>query len=145
MKIYSYVGSAHEQKEQKKEECRFVRIYKKILDNKPLTLSLLSICVLVIGLIFLPFMKKEYEETLQLIEEQDILIEYAHQDFYSDEYKVVEKPEYMIELFPYGETDNQEYQVEDGRLIKTTWYKIKKGKKIVSHEEYYLLDSDSRQ
>ena len=140
MKIYSFIGSAHEQKEQKKEESRFVRIYKKILDNKPLTLGLLSACVLILYIIFLPFMIREYKETNQLIEEQNVLIEYAYQDFYSDEYRVIEQPEYMIELFPYGETDNQEYQVEDGRLIKTTWYEIKKGKKIVDHEEYYLLD-----
>ena len=85
-------------------------------------------------------MVREYKETNQLIENQNILIEYAYQDFYSDEYRVIEQPEYMVELFPYGETDNQEYQVEDGRLIKTTWYKIKKDKKMVAHEEYYLLD-----
>ena len=142
MQIYSFIGSgsAHEQKEQKKEKSKFVRICKKILDNKPLTIGLLSTYLLIMVIILLPFIKREYKETLQLIEDQNILIEYAYQDFYSDEYKVVEKPEYMIELFPYGETDNQEYQVEDGRLIKTTWYKQKKDKKIVAHEEYYLLD-----
>ena len=140
MQIYSFIGSAQQQKEHKKEESRFVRICKKIRNNKPLMIGLLSTYVLITVLIFLPFMKKEYNATLQLIEEQDVLIEYAYQDFYSDEYKVVERPEYMIELFPYGETDNQEYQVEDGRLIKTTWYKIKKDKKMVAHEEYYLLD-----
>ena len=140
MQIYSFIGSAHEQKEQKKEESKFVRICNKVLDNKPLTLGLLSIFILVLYLIFLPRMVREYKETLQLIEDQNILIDYTHQDFYSDEYKVVERPDYMIELFPYGETDNSEYQVEDGRIIKTTWYKMKKGKKIVAHEEYYLLD-----
>ena len=140
MQIYSFIGSAHEQKEQKKEESKFVRICNKVLDNKPLTLGLLSTYVLILYIIFLPFMIREYKETNQLIEEQDVLIEYAYQDFYSDEYRVIEKPDYMIELFPYGETDNNEYQVEDGRLIKTTWYKVKKDKKIVDHEEYYLLD-----
>ena len=140
MQIYSFIGSAHEQKEQKKEESKFVRICKKILDNKPLTIGLLSTYLLIMVIILLPFIKREYKETLQLIEDQNILIEYAYQDFYSDEYRVIEQPEYMVELFPYGETDNQEYQVEDGRLIKTTWYKIKKDKKMVAHEEYYLLD-----
>ena len=140
MQIYSFIGSAHEQKEQKKEESKFVRICKKILDNKPLTIGLLSTYLLIMVIILLPFIKREYKETLQLIEDQNILIDYTHQDFYSDEYKVVERPDYMIELFPYGETDNSEYQVEDGRIIKTTWYKMKKGKKIVAHEEYYLLD-----
>ena len=141
MEIYTFIGSAHEQKEQKKEkENKFIRICKKIWNNRPLTIGLLSTYVLITVLIFLPFMKKEYNATLQLIEEQNGLIDCAHQDFYSDEYKVVERPDYMIELFPYGETDNSEYQVEDGRLIKTTWYKVKKDKKIVAHEEYYLLD-----
>ena len=140
MQIYSFNGSAHEQKEQKKEESRFSRICNKVLDNEPLTLGLLSIFILVMYLIFLPRMVREYKETNQLIENQNILIEYAYQDFYSDEYRVIEQPEYMVELFPYGETDNQEYQVEDGRIIKTTWYKIKKDKKMVAHEEYYLLD-----
>ena len=140
MEIYSFIGSAHEQKEQKKEENRFLQFCKKIWNNRPLTIGLLSTYVLIMVLIFLPFMKKEYKSALQLIEEQNILIDCAHQDFYSDEYQVIERPDYMIELFPYGETDNSEYQVEDGRLIKTTWYKIKKGKKMVAHEEYYLLD-----
>lgn len=140
MEIYSYVGSAHEQKEQKKEENKFIRICKKAWNNKPLTVGLFSTYVLIMVLIFLPFMKKEYNATLQLVEEQKILSEYAYQDFYSDEYKVIENPDYMIELFPYGETDNQEYQVENGRIIKTTWYKMKKDKKMVAHEEYYLLD-----
>ena len=140
MEIYSFIGSAHEQKEQKKEESRFVRIYKKILDNKLLTIGLLSTYLLIIVLILLPFMRREYKETLLLIEDQNTLIECAYQNFHSDEYKVIEQPEYMIELFPYGETDNNEYQVENGRIIKTTWYKIRKGKKIVDHEEYYLLD-----
>ena len=139
MEIYSFIGSAHEQKEQK-EENRFLQFCKKIWNNRPLTIGLLSTYVLIMVLIFLPFMKKEYKSALQLIEEQNILIDCAHQDFYSDEYKVVERPDYMIELFPYGETDNSEYQVENGRIIKTTWYKIKKGKKMVAHEEYYLLD-----
>ena len=140
MEIYSFIGSAHEQKEQKKEECGFVRICKKIWNNKPLIIGLLSTYVLVVVLTLLPFMRREYNKTLQLIEEQNILIEYAYQDFYSDEYRVIEQPDYMIELFPYGETDNQEYQVENGRLLKTTWYKIKKDRKSVAHEEYYLLD-----
>ena len=140
MEIYSFIGSAHEQKEQKKEENRFLQFCKKIWNNRPLTIGLLSTYVLITVLIFLPFMKKEYNATLRLIEEQNGLIDYAHQDFYSDEYRVIEQPEYMIELFPYGETDNNDYQVEDGRLIKTTWYKVKKDKKIVAHEEYYLLD-----
>ena len=103
-------------------------------------IGLLSTYVLVMVLILLPFVNKEYKKTLQLMEEQKILVNYAYNDFHSNEYKVIEQPEYMIELFPYGETDNHEYQVEDGRIIKTTWYKMKKGKKIVAHEEYYLLD-----
>ena len=85
MEIYSFIGSAHEQKEQKKEESKFVRICNKVLDNKPLTLGLLSIFILVLYLIFLPRMVREYKETLQLIEDQNILIDYTHQDFYSDE------------------------------------------------------------
>lgn len=138
MEIYSFIGSDFEEKP--KKESRFVRVCKKIWDNKPLTIGLLSTYLLVVVLILLPFVNKEYKKSLQLMEEQKVLVDYAYQDFYSDEYKVVERPEYMIELFPYGETDNQEYQVEEGRIIKTTWYKMKKGKKIVAHEEYYLLD-----
>ena len=138
MEIYSFIGSAFEEKP--KKECRLVRICKKIWNNKPLTIGLLSTYVLITVLIFSPLIKREYKKSLKLMEEQKVLVDYAYQDFYSDEYKVVERPEYMIELFPYGETDNQEYQVEEGRIIKTTWYKMKKGKKIVAHEEYYLLD-----
>ena len=138
MEVYSFIGSAFEEKQ--KKENRFVKICKKIWDNKPLIIGLLSTYLLVMVLILLPFINKEYKKALRLVEEQKILSEYAYQDFYSDEYKVVERPDYMIELFPYGETDNSEYQVEDGRIIKTTWYKMKKGKKIVAHEEYYLLD-----
>ena len=138
MEIYSFIGSAFEEKS--KKENRFIIICKKIWNNKPMLIGLLSTYVLVMVLILLPFVNKEYKKTLQLMEEQKILVNYAYNDFHSNEYKVIEQPEYMIELFPYGETDNQEYQVEDGRIIKTTWYKIKKGKKIVAHEEYYLLD-----
>ena len=138
MEIYSFIGSAFEEKP--KKENRFVRVCKKIWNNKPMLIGLLSTYVLVMVLILLPFVNKEYKKTLQLMEEQKILVNYAYNDFHSNEYKVIEQPEYMIELFPYGETDNHEYQVEDGRIIKTTWYKIKKGKKMVAHEEYYLLD-----
>ena len=138
MEIYSFIGSAFEEKP--KKENRFIIICKKIWNNKPMLIGLLSTYVLVMVLILLPFVNKEYKKTLQLMEEQKILVNYAYNDFHSNEYKVIEQPEYMIELFPYGETDNQEYQVEDGRIIKTTWYKMKKGKKIVAHEEYYLLD-----
>ena len=138
MEIYSFIGSAFEEKP--KKENRFVRVCKKIWNNKPMLIGLLSTYVLVMVLILLPFVNKEYKKTLQLMEEQKILVNYAYNDFHSNEYKVIEQPEYMIELFPYGETDNHEYQVEDGRIIKTTWYKMKKGKKIVAHEEYYLLD-----
>ena len=138
MEIYSFIGSAFEEKP--KKENRFIIICKKIWNNKPMLIGLLSTYVLVMVLILLPFVNKEYKKTLQLMEEQKILVNYAYNDFHSNEYKVIEQPEYMIELFPYGETDNHEYQVEDGRIIKTTWYKMKKGKKIVAHEEYYLLD-----
>ena len=138
MEVYSFIGSAFEEKP--KKENRFVRVCKKIWNNKPMLIGLLSTYVLVMVLILLPFVNKEYKKTLQLMEEQKILVNYAYNDFHSNEYKVIEQPEYMIELFPYGETDNHEYQVEDGRIIKTTWYKMKKGKKIVAHEEYYLLD-----
>ena len=138
MEIYSFIGSAFEEKP--KKENRFIIICKKIWNNKPMLIGLLSTYVLVMVLILLPFVNKEYKKTLQLMKEQKVLVNYAYNDFHSNEYKVIEQPEYMIELFPYGETDNHEYQVEDGRIIKTTWYKIKKGKKIVAHEEYYLLD-----
>ena len=138
MEIYSFIGSAFEEKP--KKENRFIIICKKIWNNKPMLIGLLSTYALVMVLILLPFVNKEYKKTLQLMEEQKILVNYAYNDFHSNEYKVIEQPEYMIELFPYGETDNHEYQVEDGRIIKTTWYKMKKGKKIVAHEEYYLLD-----
>ena len=38
------------------------------------------------------------------------------------DYKCIEKNAYMIELYPYGCVDNNDYVVENDRLIKVTWY-----------------------
>ena len=47
----------------------------------------------------------------------------VREGLYKDgDYERKEKNAYMIELFPYGCVDNNDYVVEDDRLIKVTWY-----------------------
>ncbi len=84
---------------------------------------------------------KEYKKTMIVLNEyhQDYekLVEFANRDYQSFEYETVEKQSYLIELFPYGVTDNQKYQAGGYRLIKVTWYNDKRTK--VDDIEYYIV------
>ena len=149
MTIYSFIGAKFEEeqepkkKREPKKEHKVLKFIKNVWKKRPFKIGLLSTYVLIMVLILLPFIKKESKIIEQNREDMHTLVEYAYQDFYSDEYKVIETIDYMVELFPYGCTDNDLYQVEDGRLIKETWYKNNHQK--VAHEEYYLLEPKGRE
>ena len=84
---------------------------------------------------------KEYKKTMIVLndyhQDYEKLVEYANRDYQSFEYEAVEKWSYLIELFPYGVTDNQDYQAGGCRLIKVTWYNDKRTK--VDDIEYYIV------
>lgn len=73
-------------------------------------------------------MKKSFETLDELHQIEREMVEYANRDYFSNEYLVEERPDFMVELFPYGETDDQNYQAGGIRLIKITWYNSKRSK-----------------
>ena len=144
MEIYSFIGTNFEEpKKEPKKENKVLKFMKNVWRKRSFKIGLLSIYILVMVCISLPFIKSGVKITEQNKKDRQTLVEYAYRDFYSDEYKVIERYDYMVELFPYGCTDNDLYQVEDGRLIKETWYKDDHQK--VAHEEYYLLEPRGRE
>lgn len=65
------------------------------------------------------------------------MIERVQFDYFGDTYLEKETPGYLIEIFPYGKTDDQEYQAEGIRLMKTTWYN--KDRTRISSIEYQIV------
>lgn len=144
MEIYSFIGKDFEDpKKEPKKENKVLKFMKNMWKKRPFKIGLLSTYVLIMVCISLPFIKSGVKITEQNKKDRQTLVEYAYQDFYSDEYKVIETIDYMVELFPYGCTDNDIYKVEDGRLIKETWYK--NYHQEVVHVEYYLLEPRGRE
>lgn len=84
---------------------------------------------------------KEYKKAMVVLndyhQDYEKLVEFANRDYQSFEYKTVEKWSYLIELFPYGITDNDEYRAGGYRLIKVTWYNDKRTR--VDDIEYYIV------
>lgn len=143
MEVYSFIGKDFEEPKKENKVSKVFKFMKNVWRKSSIKIGLLSTYILVMVLIFIPFIKREIKITEQNRKDKQTLIEYAYQDFYSDEYKVIENIDYMVELFPYGCTDNDLYKVEDGRLIKETWYKDDHQR--VVHEEYYLLEPRGRE
>ena len=140
--IYNFVP---EKKMEPKKDNKFVKILKNLWNNWILrSIMLLAIAILVIIFAVVPIARKNIKIVRESRADYIELVNYAHSDFYSNEYKVIEKSEYMIELLPYGETDDyNNYSVEPGeRLIKQTWYNNKRTK--VEHVEYYILYAQQR-
>lgn len=67
-------------------------------------------------------MKRSFAVLDELHSIEREMVDYANFNYFSPDYLVEERPSFMVELFPYGETDNQSYQAGGIRLIKITWY-----------------------
>lgn len=143
MEIYSFIGKDFEEPKKENKVPKVLKFMKNVWRKRSFKIGLLSTYILIMVLVLLPSIKREVKTTEQNRKDKQTLVEYAYHDFYSDEYKVIETVDYMVELFPYGCTDNELYLVEDGRLIKETWYKDDRQK--IAHVEYYLLEPRGRE
>lgn len=90
--------------------------------RKVITWTLVAVVFVILSIFAGITMRRSFAVLDELHSIEREIIEYANFNYFSPDYLVEERPEFMIELFPYGETDNQNYQADAIRLIKVTWY-----------------------
>lgn len=90
--------------------------------RKVITWTLVAVTFVILSIFAGITMKKSNAILDELHSIEREMVEYANFNYFSSDYLVEERPSFMIELFPYGETDNQNYQAGGIRLIKITWY-----------------------
>lgn len=78
-----------------------------------------------------------FAEVMELQQAETQLCVLANEDYTGNQYKSIEGERYMVELFPFGQTDNPKYDPDVGRIIKITFYNSSRTK--VVHEEYKIV------
>lgn len=95
--------------------------------------------IVLVVLAFGFFLGKTAEENMKILDElhetEKSFVKFAQEDYYGNEYKFSLTNNYLVELFPYGVTDNDRYR-PDYRLMKVTWYD-KKG--IITDTDYRVI------
>ena len=81
--------------------------------------------------------KSNFAEVMELQQAETQLCVLANEDYTGNQYKSIEGERYMVELFPFGQTDNPKYDPDVGRIIKITFYDSSRTK--VVHEEYKIV------
>jgi len=81
--------------------------------------------------------KNNFAEVLELQQAETQLCVLANEDYTGNQYKSIEGEQYMVELFPFGQTDNPKYDPDVGRIIKITFYNSSRTK--VVYEEYKIV------
>lgn len=110
---------------------------KKDFAKKIGTWTLFSIALIILIIFATISAKKSFKVLEDYHADKSELVQMAQFSYFGTDYEFrIGGSEYLVELFPFGVTDNDLYQPDGMRLIKTTWYN-KKGE--ASNVEYSIV------